>query len=678
MCTRILILCLSLIAGCCGGPVVRRIEVTAPAARAAADAVTSQVRSGWHLPLAATVGVARLEGESGRPDAAEPAEVAAAVRQLAEVREAQSRAAFDFFEVDVLVGAEVGAPAARVSGDLRRLEVTLPPPGADGGAIVGAQALLEALGDGFAWDAVGSWYARESPGELTKALARDLAKLDTIEDQLAIDCGRLELVLGALTARARETDQEPMLTPSEAVFARGAQVRATFALHRTLNTVARWRAAAQDERLGVRKAAQVVLLRARLLHEAYLSLLLDIVVGERPVLAIWEKAWWHRHPLYKSLDASAGLEMVALDGAPPGSIPAGSVRALLRLRYDGDIASCYDAVDELCGALDAAALRGAPLEAACAQSLERSARTRALRDAHTVGTFRAWKETWDARLKQGFQFPFYHVIARISIFLGDTRTSGRAPAIRGPRLEGLAAKLRPGDILLVRQDDFLSNVFLPGFFPHAVLWLGEEAAWTALRLEDGTALKDDPLVKAVLGRFRAAVDEHGLPACSIEAVSEGVQFSSIAHAMSKDYVVALRPTLAEGRVAAAIRRAVTLLGRPYDFNFDFATDERVVCTELVYHAYDSELGFRVQVDAPAPGPSPRVPGVLPVVGRLTMPANEVARYALYMQDHGVADAALKYPGRRLDVLFFADRRDPDAVVYEGPAAVEALRGAVDR
>jgi hypothetical protein len=653
-----------------------RQDVTAPAVRAAAADLAAFVREGWHLPVSVSVGVTAGPDGAG-PAASDPRVAALAVRQLAAVKEAQARAAFDFFAVDVEVGA-AEEPTARVSGEDRRISISLPAPGAEGGAIVEAGAILEALAARFAWDAVGRWYPGEPREELLAALRRDLGKVDALEETLAVECRRLEMVSSALSERARSSGQEPILTPSESVFARGAQVRATFALHRLLNTIARWRAAAQDPAFPLPTAAKVVLRRAREVHEAHLAWLLDVVVGVRPVLAVWEKEWWHRHPLYKALDASAPLDFVDMDGAPPGSIPEGSVRALLLLRYDGAVDACYAKVDAWTGSLDPATFRGAPLGEECAAAFARSAKSRAVRDAHAFGPFQAWKETWDARLKEGFSYPFYQVVAKVSTFLGDTRTSKRPPALRGERLHALEKKLRPGDILLVRQDDFLSNAFLPGFLPHAVLWLGEEAAWTSLALEGGTKLGDDPLVRAVLPKFRAAVDEHGNPARAIEAVSEGVLFSSLEHAMSKDYVAALRPELPEGRVAAAIRRGVTLLGRPYDFDFDFATDDRIVCTELVYHAYNSEVNFRVQVDAPPPGPKPRVPGVLPVVGRLTMPANELARYALHMQERPEGDAALGYPGRRLSVLFFADRKDPEATVYEGPEAVKALKEAVER
>ena len=58
----------------------------------------------------------------------------------------------------------------------------------------------------------------------------------------------------------------------------------------------------------------------------------------------------------------------------------------------------------------------------------------------------------------------------------------------------------------------------------------------------------------------------------------------------------------EHEVASGIRRALELLDRPYDFNFDYASDDKIVCTELIYRAYDPVLNFRVALDGKEPDP----------------------------------------------------------------------------
>jgi len=224
-------------------------------------------------------------------------------------------------------------------------------------------------------------------------------------------------------------------------------------------------------------------------------------------------------------------------------------------------------------------------------------------------------------------------------------------------------------VLLVRQDGFLSNALLPGFWTHALIYLGPEEAWTGLPLPDGTPLGEDPVLAAALPAFRTEAPDG--PARVI--------FSSLEHALGKDYVVALRPDLPPTAVAEGIRRALAYHGRPYDFDFDFRSDARLVCTEVVYRAYDPGLNFRVQLDA-AVEVSPRVPGLVEVMGRPTTPANELARYAVYMEAHPEPDGRLDYPGRRLAVVrvLARDEEEGGVDVLEGEAAVEALRELVER
>ncbi len=88
--------------------------------------------------------------------------------------------------------------------------------------------------------------------------------------------------------------------------------------------------------------------------------------------------------------------------------------------------------------------------------------------------------------------------------------------------------------------------------------------------------------------------DHGQPRVIIEAVSEGVVFSTAEHSLTADYVAVLRPVLSPAQRAMAIIRACKHHGKPYDFNFDFNTADKLVCSELVYHAYEGLLDFQME------------------------------------------------------------------------------------
>ncbi|MCC7539947.1 MAG: hypothetical protein IT379_27245 [Deltaproteobacteria bacterium] len=243
-------------------------------------------------------------------------------------------------------------------------------------------------------------------------------------------------------------------------------------------------------------------------------------------------------------------------------------------------------------------------------------------------------------------------------WLGDTRVvaEGRR-LVSDAQIGTCAALLRPGDVLLARRNWYLSNVGLPGFWPHAALHVGT--------LEDLATLGREPDVFRAYGDYvdhlRAAHpraveslagrDEHGHARRVLEAVSEGVIASSVEHACGADYVAALRPRTSALAVARAIDRGLGYFGRPYDFQFDFGTDDAVVCSELVMKAYEAE--------GPADCGGLRVPFV-EVAGKSVQPPTEIVR--VFARELGRDDA-------QLDFVFFFDGREAsaDAVMADARA-----------
>ena len=114
----------------------------------------------------------------------------------------------------------------------------------------------------------------------------------------------------------------------------------------------------------------------------------------------------------------------------------------------------------------------------------------------------------------------------------------------------------------------------------------------------------------------------------IEAVSEGVLQHSLGEA-GGDYMAALRPNLPSVVKARAIAQAFAYVGRPYDFDFDFATDHALVCTELVWRSYrarNGEPGLEMPLET--------------VAGRRTLPANTFAK--VFRDEHGQDTARFSF------------------------------------
>ena len=254
---------------------------------------------------------------------------------------------------------------------------------------------------------------------------------------------------------------------------------------------------------------------------------------------------------------------------------------------------------------------------------------------------------WGDLVGEGFARVWFPAQKEVAEWMGDTRVRrGHASLVQQAQIPALQDKLRFGDVLVERRNWYLSNVGLPGFWPHAALYLGtpEEA-----RAGIGAAAVD--MLQARFPEAYAAweaKDPDGHPHRVIEAVSEGVVFTSLEHSAGADYVAAMRPRLDAEARASAMGRAFSYHGRPYDFDFDFLTDAALVCTELVYKAYE-----------PAEGRPGLKLALVEVLGRPTLPANEVVR--LY-------DAQADGPGRQLDFVAFLDGREKERTALEADEA----------
>ncbi len=262
---------------------------------------------------------------------------------------------------------------------------------------------------------------------------------------------------------------------------------------------------------------------------------------------------------------------------------------------------------------------------------------------------------------------WYPAQSRVAGWMGDTRVRriGK-PLITEAQLKVMEKLLEPGDILLTRHNWYLSNIGLPGFWPHSAIYIGDKDRLNAYFngheinafILEQTGKEQTP-VQYLSGHapkawWNYAMQESAEPFVILEAVSEGVSLSTM-NDLQADYLGALRPQLRKLDKLKAILEAFTHFEKPYDFDFDFATDHALVCTELVWRSY-------------RPGPDKKglaIP-LVTVMGRKTLPANNLAE--LFAKEHSLDRPQLKF-------IYFLDGREKEkrAIVAGERAFIDSYR-----
>ena len=158
--------------------------------------------------------------------------------------------------------------------------------------------------------------------------------------------------------------------------------------------------------------------------------------------------------------------------------------------------------------------------------------------------------------------------------------------------------LQPGDVLITRHDDATTNIFLPGFWPHAALHIGTEDQRSAI----GVRMDAD--------RKSRASD----PVRILEARKDGVLLRPLDDTLAVDCVAVLRPQLEPELIAEALTNALTHEGKQYDFEFDFRRTDKLVCTEVVYRSFHGVGDVKFELS--------------PKAGRMCLPAEALIDHAI--------------------------------------------------
>ena len=183
------------------------------------------------------------------------------------------------------------------------------------------------------------------------------------------------------------------------------------------------------------------------------------------------------------------------------------------------------------------------------------------------------------------------------------KAKGSGKRVTSQVLEEISKQLNPGDIVITRHDDAMSNLFLPGFWPHAALYIGR----------------------------RDEREELGIPATGdraitvLEAKKDGVRFRELRETLSVDAFLILRPRVKPEELREALTRALSHEGKLYDFIFDFRKAERLACTEVIYRSFHGIGPWQLEL--------------LKKSGRLALPAEDLIHQVL---DKGLAEVAYLY------------------------------------
>jgi len=196
---------------------------------------------------------------------------------------------------------------------------------------------------------------------------------------------------------------------------------------------------------------------------------------------------------------------------------------------------------------------------------------------------------------------------------------GHQPNLPEIARQDLKRLLQPGDILITRKEHAITNYFLPGYWPHAALYLGLPSELESLGLSEVAHVK--PRWQRLLS---CDAEE---PLRVVEAMRDGVHLRSLNVPFRCDGLAVVRPRFSKEQLAAALAASFLHEGKPYDFDFDFTRSDRLVCTEVVYRAYDGVGKVKFNLT--------------PRAGRLTLAAEDFLRKAI--QEEGLDLAGVISP-----------------------------------
>jgi hypothetical protein len=235
----------------------------------------------------------------------------------------------------------------------------------------------------------------------------------------------------------------------------------------------------------------------------------------------------------------------------------------------------------------------------------------------------------------------------------------RLIAFSPEQLDEIKHMLEPGDIILTYTAGYMSNLFLPGSFKHGMTYVGSpDQRRDAGLVDDQLQFLPETRRAEVLKEIEATATAEGHEADLIEAVAEGVIFSSLEHIMHThiNRMVVMRPRLSDEQRAQYLGSVFALLGSRYDFRFDFGESTFQCCTEVIYRCMNGlgDMTF----------------ALTPRLGTPTLSADDIVNHHLD-EEGGVFDVVLL-------ATCSDDIEAGEAVLHRGPDAEAELRRIMAR
>lgn len=185
---------------------------------------------------------------------------------------------------------------------------------------------------------------------------------------------------------------------------------------------------------------------------------------------------------------------------------------------------------------------------------------------------------------------WFPVQKQVTVGLSAVHLPSHEYLIGPDSLSAAMRQLEPGDTLLTRREWHLTNLGIPGYWTHAALYLGTldiiDRYFDDLPELEGRTASEWLRERDARGHSRlSSKDEAGRSPSVIEAVTAGVRVAPFEESGKSDAIAALRPNIPKHEKLRVILDALEHLDKPYDYDFDCATDNTLFCSELVHKAY---------------------------------------------------------------------------------------------